>query len=659
MPIAFDTTGFQQQDRNTWLHPSGDRLTLHRYDGEPGLPARLDDLPALRHGLAVRHAEVGCLIEAQVVQLGGVAALLQIVKMPLAGGQRPGQAFSCTVIVPGAGCYAVLTLMTEERGMTGMREGVLAAEIGFERWVMPHPYAPQLQGRLPFHAGDDPRFDSRFPQHPLSRVRQWVHHLVRTARVDPAFVAPPAAAPPVPEPPAAAPQQDLPPEVAALFNAQLITAECGFPVNGHIALQIGERTTYWKLLDDAVPHRLGRGTLSRSPHGDGRFRELLTVDERTGSALMMDRFMTDGASLGVAVQLQPVTREEAYAAVTQEALKEAYRGLGRLVDMANGRNEHLTLEPIAHQGARSEPFAMLAMQHHEGEDVVVVSCSPAPSENTPFKGSPGINAVVSPETLRGIGEFAMHAMLEWGPHPLDMAVTFTRYGGTAEVEASPESLTEEVRAQFTGQLAKAVPGMPVGGYLALQQGGERTYWRLPDDELSCRLGFGVLTRDHSPGHRFRDVVLIDQHSGEVLIPNRYGDGATSGLKTALTRVNAEEAMAAATPEACKEAFERLGRSVFSAAKRGEFVFVELLENELKQEPYVLLAVRGLFDGDPVAIASALPAPSTNTQFNGLPTLEAPADASNIVGLGLLALQAITDWGVHPLHVVPTYHRPTR
>ncbi|ANZ35454.1 hypothetical protein BBK82_04530 [Lentzea guizhouensis] len=642
MPITFDTTGFQQLDQHTWLHGGGDRLALTVYDGPADLPVGLDDLPGLRRELAVRYAPTGCLVEAQVVQLGDVPALLQIAKMPL--GNRPGQAFGLSLTVQGVNAHAVLSLVAEERGTTGMREGVLAAEIGFQRWVLPHPYAPQLQSKLPFHAGDDPRFDSRFPDHPLSRVRRLVHQLVGTARVDPAFVAPP--------------QPELPPEVDAMFHSQLTTAECGFPVNGHIALQVGERTTYWKLLDEAVPHRLGRGTLGRSPHGDARFREVLMVDERTGTALMMDRFMTDGASLGVQTTLQPVSRDEAYAAVTPEALAEAYRGLGRLADMANGRNEYLTIEPITHQAGRSEPFAMLGVQHHEGEDIVLVSCSPAPSQNTPFKGSPGINAVITPETLRGIGELAMQAMLEWGPHPLDMAVTFHRYDGTTEAQATPESVTDEVRAQFSGQLAKAVPGMVIGGHVAVQQGEQRTYWRLPDEELSGRLGLGVLTRDHSPGHRFRDVVLLDRQSGELLVPNRYGD-TTTGTKSVLTQVSAEEAMAAATPEACEEAFERLGRCVYSAAKRGEFLFVELVENELKQDPHVLLAVLGFFDDEPVAVASASPAPSANTRFNGLPTLEGPATPQTVAGLGALALQAITDWGVHPLHVVPTYHRPTR
>ncbi|GAB2861360.1 hypothetical protein [Lentzea nigeriaca] len=383
MPISFDTAGFQQQDQSNWSHPTnGDRVNLTYYNLVPDLPAGLDDLRKLRHDLAVIHGQDGCLIEAHVVQLAGVPALLRIIKVPLPN--RPaGQAFLCSFTVPKATCSAVLQLIAVEGPVTGTREGVLAPEVGFERWVMPHPYAPQLQGRLPFHAGDDPRFDSRFPDHPLSRARAWAHHVVRTGRLDPLFAAlppfrpnvpapvqalppqavPPQAAPQAP-PPQAPPSQDLPPEVAAIFNAQLTTAVCGVPVGGHVVLQIGERMTYWKLPDGHLQSRLARGTLSRSPLSEGRFRDVIMIDERTGQALMMDRFMTDGASLGVQTQLIPVSREEAHAAVTPEALKEAYRWVGRMIEVADGRREYLTLEPVVNQGERVEPFAMMALQNH-------------------------------------------------------------------------------------------------------------------------------------------------------------------------------------------------------------------------------------------------------------------------------------------------------
>ncbi|MBW4718279.1 hypothetical protein [Saccharothrix obliqua] len=196
MPIAFDTTGLQQQDPTTWFSPAtGDRVSLRFFDLVPDLPAALEDLPRLRYELAVLYGESGCLIEAHTVLLGGVPALLQVLKLPLPN-QPTGQVFVASFTVPKVASSAVLMNQAPERGTTGTREAVLMARVGFQNWLMPHPYAPQLRGRLPFHAGDDPRFDPQFPDHPLTRVRAWAHHVLRTAAVDPRF----AALPPFPGP---------------------------------------------------------------------------------------------------------------------------------------------------------------------------------------------------------------------------------------------------------------------------------------------------------------------------------------------------------------------------------------------------------------------------------------------------------------------------
>jgi hypothetical protein len=191
VPISFDTSAFEQRAPTAWLQRNtGDQVGLDYFDIPPDLPAPLDDVDRLRRQLAFSAARVGGLIEAHVVVLDGLPAVLQIVKVPLP--DRPaGQFFLCSFIVPRAACSAVLKLMASEGAVTGVREAQLAARLGFENWVRPHPYAPEVQGRLPFHAGDDPRFDAEFPDHPLSRARAWAHHVVRTARVDPRFASQP------------------------------------------------------------------------------------------------------------------------------------------------------------------------------------------------------------------------------------------------------------------------------------------------------------------------------------------------------------------------------------------------------------------------------------------------------------------------------------
>lgn len=457
---------------------------------------------------------------------------------------------------------------------------------------------------------------------------------------------------PVPPP---APVKEISPQ--DMFNSNLSGAMCGVPIANHIALQIGERMTYWKMLDNVLYGRLGRGNISRSALSDGRFREMIMIDETTGVAMIMDRFTTNGAQLGLHTQLQQVTKEEAYQVVHREAAKQAYRWVGRMIDVADGRREYLTLEPLVNQGEPVEPYVRMAIQNRDGENVVFAGCFPPASERSPFKGNQGLSATFSLDNTETIGEMAMYAMYEWEPHPLEMALTYNRYPG-CRLAQGLETLTDEVRAMFAGTLTPVVAGIPIGGYVALQQGEQRSYWRMTDTALPEKLGRGLVVRAYLQDHRYRDELLFDQQSGELLIPDRFSDdGSTTGTKTTLVPVSAQEALAAATPEACREAFEWLGRVTYSASRRDELICADLLENQAQQDPYVQLAVRGPMDDENVAIFAS-PAPSERTRFNNKPGMEGPASPDNILGLGMLALEAVNDWGVHPLHLTVTYFRQT-
>lgn len=216
MPIAFDPAGLQQHDERTWYDPTtGDQVGLNYFALVPDLPAALEDVPVLRRELAVLAAEVGCLVEAHVMRMDSLPVLYQLIKLPVPGEQF-GQAFVASFTVPRAACSIVLRMQCVESLPTGLREATLMPEVGFENWVLPHPYAPGLTSRLPFHAGDDTKFDQRYPHHALTRARAWAMYTLRTARIDPRFAAlppfrPPAgpASPPAPAAPPA-PAQPTP-----------------------------------------------------------------------------------------------------------------------------------------------------------------------------------------------------------------------------------------------------------------------------------------------------------------------------------------------------------------------------------------------------------------------------------------------------------------
>ncbi|CAM5432866.1 hypothetical protein SCALM49S_04200 [Streptomyces californicus] len=83
----------------------------------------------------------------------------------------------------------MVKIQAAERGMTGMREAVVMARLGPDQYFRPHPYAPELQGGLPFHAADHVQWDADFPDHPLTRVRRTLDALAAAVTVEPGFAA--------------------------------------------------------------------------------------------------------------------------------------------------------------------------------------------------------------------------------------------------------------------------------------------------------------------------------------------------------------------------------------------------------------------------------------------------------------------------------------
>ncbi|MFI2348115.1 hypothetical protein ACH492_13910 [Streptomyces sp. NPDC019443] len=191
--LGVDLPGYRPVDHDVWTNDEGDVLSLHFFGLPPDLPASLDDGPALRGALTRLTAEAGGgLIEASVKSLGQLPAQLpalkQILKLPLPG-QPSGQAFIGSFTVPRGNCSTVVKIQAPERGMTGMREAMVMAQVGHDNYFRPHPYAPEVQGGLPFHAADHAQWDAQFPDHPLTRVRRTLDALTEAVRVVPEFAA--------------------------------------------------------------------------------------------------------------------------------------------------------------------------------------------------------------------------------------------------------------------------------------------------------------------------------------------------------------------------------------------------------------------------------------------------------------------------------------
>jgi len=191
---ALDLAGYvKRDDEPVWMSERGVILSLHAFDRVPDLPAPVEDLDALRAGLARFTAAAGAgLIEADVEPVDGVPAVRQLLKVPHPRGH--GQVFLGSCTIPKSVCSAVIKVQAAEGSPTGFREALVLDRLGPDRYFQPHPYAPaaDLVGGLPFHVADTAEWDAQFPDHALTLVRQALAHVIASVRLDPQFSALPA-----------------------------------------------------------------------------------------------------------------------------------------------------------------------------------------------------------------------------------------------------------------------------------------------------------------------------------------------------------------------------------------------------------------------------------------------------------------------------------
>ena len=170
-PITrMDLTGFTERETGVWTDEHGLVLSVHFFGLVPDLPASLDEPDRLRQGLAGLAARAGGgLIEAVLGEVDAVPAVRQLIKVPRPNGH--GQVFLGSWTMPRATCSTVVKVQAAEGQMTGMREAMVLAQVGPERYFAPHPYGADTSGGLPYHVGDHEHWDAQFPDHPLTRVR--------------------------------------------------------------------------------------------------------------------------------------------------------------------------------------------------------------------------------------------------------------------------------------------------------------------------------------------------------------------------------------------------------------------------------------------------------------------------------------------------------
>jgi hypothetical protein len=193
----FDSTNLvlQGDDRNTrvWKTAAGDMVTLHDLPKPPdyrAVPAELDRIRSKAREQATQYR--GAIIEVELCVLDGVAAVREIMKVP----QQPtGMGYLGSLALPLAEGAYFLTAACPERGLTGMRDMAVLAQLmqsgelkfdeskGKPEGWMQDPYDPTIVGPPARNRSDDEIYDVLYPEHPLSRARGLLRQIVRSLRL--------------------------------------------------------------------------------------------------------------------------------------------------------------------------------------------------------------------------------------------------------------------------------------------------------------------------------------------------------------------------------------------------------------------------------------------------------------------------------------------
>jgi hypothetical protein len=193
--VTLDTSGFrlhEESDRQrVWSTPAGDSVELYYSPLRPDIHGDVQFVDAIRHVMRSRAAALGAaIIEVDITTVDGCLALRQILKFP----QQPyGMTYLGSLILPFRDFSFVVKVRCCERGLTGIRDTVIGNEAwadgrvpgdaaGFQEW-MHDPYDPTLNTGFHYNLSEASDYDSRFPTHPLSRLRSVLRYLQPTIQV--------------------------------------------------------------------------------------------------------------------------------------------------------------------------------------------------------------------------------------------------------------------------------------------------------------------------------------------------------------------------------------------------------------------------------------------------------------------------------------------
>jgi len=160
-----------------WRFADGDAVGVYFFNVEPDLPKSHSLASFLSQIQDVAAASHATLLECDIVRIGQLPAVRQIVKVP----QIPsGMTYLGTFTIPFAKFSYVLKVQCEEHGITGIREAVL-----LDRKLKNKPAGVDAREIAAGLDADSEEHDVEFPDHPLSRLRRHLRYIAISCPLHP------------------------------------------------------------------------------------------------------------------------------------------------------------------------------------------------------------------------------------------------------------------------------------------------------------------------------------------------------------------------------------------------------------------------------------------------------------------------------------------
>ena len=174
-----------------WQNSHGDTFSVNLFLMPPDIGAELKNPDEVRSFYRQMLVSSGIgMIACDVVSFLGTDAVILLAKAPIA---PTGCGFLASITIPFRDFSFVLKCQGVEEGMTGIRESVVMEksirdEVVKEEdgtiagWAQ-DPYDPKLKYDVMRILADDQKWDTEFPDHPLSRARSFLGDLASTTQI--------------------------------------------------------------------------------------------------------------------------------------------------------------------------------------------------------------------------------------------------------------------------------------------------------------------------------------------------------------------------------------------------------------------------------------------------------------------------------------------